>query len=431
MIEAITEALRANPQVHDWQIRQVRTVQRELYLIGETVESRRRADSATATVNLFHDLADGRRGMATLTFTPADMEDVAARIERGVFTASLAGNPPYALPAPAPVNEVVVRDAAIAERPDETIERWRQTLLATLAGEQGVRLSASEFFVYADEVTFRNSRGVAAAFAATRGLIEFVLLSSNSAGESENYHSLRFRAAQDVDLAAIVRQRAGFARDMLRVSLPRQYRGPVVISGEPLAGLLLPFLARVDGERLYRRMFQTKVGDDMFSGREVVGDKLDLTSDGTLPYGVASAPVDGEGLPARCVPVLRAGRVENLLASKRYADYLQIPATGSAANTVVATGSVAASDLLQGPVYHLVSFADLYANPLTGEFVSEIRLGYEIGADGTARPVKGGSVSGSVFDAFANCRMSREAIKAGRYYGPAAIRFENLVIAGE
>lgn len=431
MIETVARALGANPRVHDWQIRQVRTVQRELYLIGDSVEARRTADDLTATVVLYHDRADGKRGSATLTCSPSSLDDLAARVERAVFMASLAGNPPHRLPEPAPTVTVEVRDPALAERPTETIEGWRVALAAALREEPGVRLSAAEFFIYDEQTDFLNSRGVAASYPSTRGFIELVLLSSDGAAESENYHSLRFRAAGDVDLAAVVRERAAFARDMLRVSLPKRHRGPVVISGEPLAGLFGPFFARVDGENIYRNVFETQLGDSVFGERAVAGDPLDLTSDGTLPFGLASAPIDAEGLPARRVPVLRGGRVENLLATKRYADYLGIPATGAVTNIVVGAGSAPGRELLRGPVYHLVSFADLHANPLTGEFVSEIRLGYEIGADGSIRPVKGGSVAGNVFDAFANCRMSSETCKIGHYCGPRAIRFEELVIAGE
>jgi PmbA protein len=98
---------------------------------------------------------------------------------------------------------------------------------------------------------------------------------------------------------------------------------------------------------------------------------------------------------------------------------------------VVGAGAASEAELLRGPVIQLVSFADLGANPTTGDFVSEIRLGYEIGADGSKRPLKGGSVSGNVLDAFSDCRMSRETIKAGDYHGPRSIRFGKLVISGE
>lgn len=430
-IQKVAQALERNSRVHDWQIRKTRTVQSELYLIGESVESERQADTESATVTLYHD-RDGRRGSATLTFVPGGTADAAERIERAVFMAGLAGNPPHQLAGPAPATDVAVRDRVLAEKPVETIRDWSETVRRVAADEPAVRLSAAEFFIYHDEVEFLNSRGATHRYPATRAFIELVLISARpeASVESENYHSIEVRSAADLDLQAVVRERAALARDMLEVTLPGQWTGPVVISGEPLLRLFDPFLARANAENIYRNVFPTKLGDNLFGNRPVTGDPLDLTSDATLPYGIASAPADAEGLPGRRVPVLVGGRVENLLATKRFADYLGLEPTGARANVVVGAGTVPAGELMQGPAFHLVSFADLRANPLTGEFVSEIRLGYAIDADGRARPVKGGAVTGNVFDAFAACRLSRETIKVGRYFGPQAIRFDKLVIAG-
>lgn len=429
MLEAIVKALKANRQVHDWQVRKTRTVQHELYLIGESTESRRVADSETAEVLLYHD-HDGKRGSATLTFVPGSLEDCAERVERAVYMASLAGNPPHALPGPCAQPDVPVRDCELADRAVETIQGWRSALVSTVKAEPQVRLSAAEFFVYNHQVDFVNSRGATFSYPTTRAFMEFVLLSRSGAVESENYHSLAARSAGDVDMEAVARERATYARDMLRVAMPRMRTGPVVITGAPLGNLFGPFLFRADGQYLYRGIFKTKVGDSLLK-QEAKGDGLDLAIDPTVPFGLKSSPADGEGLPARRIDVLKGGRVQDIMASKRFADYLGIPATGTSGNTVVRPGSSAEADLLQGPVVQLVSFSDLRADPVTGEFVSEIRLGYEIGEGGSRRLIKGGSVSGNVLDAFADCRMSSETIKAGDYHGPRSIRFASLVISGE
>ena len=429
MLEAIVRALEVNKQVHDWQVRKTRTLQNEVYLIGDSIESRRSASTEAAEVVLYHD-HDGKRGSSTLTFVPGGLADCALRIERAVYMASVAGNPPHALPGPVAQPSVRVRDSVLAEHPLETIDSWRAALVSTINSEAQVRLSAAEFFVYGSQVEFVNSRDAAYSYPSTRAFVEFVLLSSDGRKESENYHSMTVRSAADVDMEAVVRERAAYARDMLRVSMPETYSGPVVLSGEPLGSLFDPFLSRVDAEYLYRGIFKTKVGDTLLNG-EVKGDGLDIVVDPTVPYGVKSAPADAEGLPARRVHLLKDGSAQGIMAGKRFADYLGIAATGTSGNTVVSAGSTSSADLLRGPVMHLVSFADLRADPMTGEFVSEIRLGYQVSADGSARPIKGGSVAGNVFDAFADCRMSSEAIRSGSYHGPKSIRFSKLVISGE
>jgi predicted Zn-dependent protease len=64
-----------------------------------------------------------------------------------------------------------------------------------------------------------------------------------------------------------------------------------------------------------------------------------------------------------------------------------------------------------------------------GNVGSEIRIGY-LYEKGVRRPVKGGTVSGNVFDALGTARYSKETVLRGDYFGPVAVRFEGLTIAG-
>lgn len=428
MLERIAGALQSNPRVHDWQIRHSRVREYQLFLIGSKVESRRSSQSEWASVDLFHDHPD--RGLTTLKFLPGELDGLDERIAQGVFRASLTGNPPSTLPGPSEYPSVQLCDPALAGRPWSIIDEWCAAFGEAIAREADVRLSSAEFFVFDEELDFANSRGATGAYPSTRVFVEMVLLSGSGVLSSENYHSLTVRSAADFNPRKIIRERAAMARDMLHVGLPKSGRGPVIISGDSLVNLFEPFFARIDGQSLYRRIFDTKVGDSLFGDRPVTGDPLDLASDPTIPYGVGSAPFDDDGLPLRRVQTVRNGRVTGLMATKRYADYLGLEATGPVTNIVVGAGSVSFDRLLQGPAYHLVSFSDLYADPISGDFVSEIRLGYCIGADGTRTPVKGGSISGNVFDAFADCLMSQEVTRIDRYVGPRAIRFADLTISG-
>jgi predicted Zn-dependent protease len=88
-------------------------------------------------------------------------------------------------------------------------------------------------------------------------------------------------------------------------------------------------------------------------------------------------------------------------------------------------------DLLDdtGPIYQLVAFSWLNPDELTGDFVAEIKLGYRM-EHGQSTPIKGGSLSGNLFDALAAAHFSREMQCTGSYLGPAALRFECLSISG-
>ena len=59
------------------------------------------------------------------------------------------------------------------------------------------------------------------------------------------------------------------------------------------------------------------------------------------------------------------------------------------------------------PHVEIVSFSWFNPDPITGDFATEIRLGYVVDGQGR-RPFKGGLLIGNVLDALANVRWSRE-----------------------
>jgi predicted Zn-dependent protease len=118
-------------------------------------------------------------------------------------------------------------------------------------------------------------------------------------------------------------------------------------------------------------------------------------------------------------------------ATKQFADYLKVPATGAFGNWELPAGTTPLADLLRGdgPVLHVRAFSWLTPDTARGNFGTEIRVGYWY-EKGSRRPVKGGTVSGNVFAALGTARYSKETVFLGDYLGPAAVRFEGLTVAG-
>ena len=81
-------------------------------------------------------------------------------------------------------------------------------------------------------------------------------------------------------------------------------------------------------------------------------------------------------------------------------------------------------------MYQVVGFSAPDVDPITGDFGSEIRLGYEVTPQGR-RPIKGGSVSGNVFRGLQGGPLLPRAAGAGEYAGPAGVRFESLRVSGD
>ena len=268
-------------------------------------------------------------------------------------------------------------------------------------------------------------------------LLDVVLLARDGAGqETEAHVEARYRALENLDVADLVRRQARYARDTLVAQAPSTGRYPVIVSGEAWRELLgakelSPFALRSGAQFKYQRLTPWEVGQSVFGDVEPTGDPLTVYANAVLPYGLHSAAFDREGLPGLRLPLIENGMLLRYWAGQRYADYLQIPATGAFGNLELAPGSLPFADMWagSGSLLHVVAFSAMMPDPITGDFVGEIRLGYER-RGGEMVPVKGGSLSGNLFAALANARLSAETVFLGDYLGPEAVRFPELTVSG-
>jgi len=225
--------------------------------------------------------------------------------------------------------------------------------------------------------------------------------------------------------------------DLLGAQAAPNYTGPVVVREAALANFIggdgldegrSIFAALGSAQSKYSQLSHWETGKSIFRS-EVTGDPLTLWANRQLPFGIQSDCFDAEGLPAQRVLLIDDNVLANFAASQRYAAYLAVPATGSFGNLEIPAGQTAEADLLTGPYVEVVAFSWFNPNFITGEFATEIRLGYLV--DGAQRiPFRGGLLVGNVLDALANVRWSRETGFYGYYQGPRTARFGQLMVAG-
>jgi predicted Zn-dependent protease len=197
-------------------------------------------------------------------------------------------------------------------------------------------------------------------------------------------------------------------------------------------GMSSPYLTQTSAGAAYARLSQFEIGEPVFLGRPHTGDPFTLRSNARRPFSVLSYRFDPDGLPAQDVLLIEDGVLRARTATQRYAQYLGLPATGQSGLAEIMPGPTPMADLLRGEpsVYQVVAFSAPNVDAVTGNLGMEIRLGYEIGPDGT-RPIKGGSVTGNLFEAMAAARFSSETSQFPSFAGPRAIRFEAMQVAGE
>jgi predicted Zn-dependent protease len=448
----ILDALRTHPGIDDWTLRMERTRGVQVYLVGDQIESVRHVSREAYEVEVFNDhsapSATGEigpaRGGATIPLARVDLGNLTTILDDAVTMARLINNPPWSLAGAASMPEVALADSRLVEAADattaalEAADRIRE--LAEAERASGVRLSGAELFLTYYEQELTNSQGAQASSASTRILMEITLLARGPDDETEYFRQVEARRLADLGLDETVRVGAELARDKLRASAPKTRQGPVVISGEALnqmmsgqvAGAPSALIFHASARTAYEHLSRFELGGSVYGESEPVGDLLTLRANALRPYGVGSYRWDSDGIPAQDLLVIEGGLLRARPATQRYAQYLGVPATGRPGVLELSLGASSRADLLEGdePVLEVLDFAAPNVEAVSGDFGMEIRIGYETGREGR-RPITGGSITGNLFEAMANARLSAESQAFVEYAGPAAIRFESLQVAGE
>lgn len=443
MRDSLLQTLEHTRGVDDWRLRRTVSTSTQYYLARREPENARSARSERLEVEVYNDHpahhgGEPSRGSASATLLPGEDAHVDARVEEAVFMAGLTDNPPYGLPGPAVYPQVLTADRMLEVEPARVARELAGQLLEALDREPGVSLASAEFLLDRQEVALQNSRGAHGEETGTSLLVDFVLLAQDDAGqETEAHVEVRRRALEGVDLGELVRRQAQYARDTLRAEEPTTGRFPVIVSGEALHQLLCgmfisPLAFRSGAPYKHQGLSPWEVGQSTYDHASPTGDPLTVYANAVLPWGLRSAAFDQDGLPGQRLLVIEHGVLRNFWAPQRYAEYLQVPPTGAFGNLELEPGSMPIADMWQGvgALYHVVAFSSMSPDPVTGNFVGEIRLGYERRGD-ELRPIKGGSLSGNLFSDLAHARLSQETVMLGDYLGPEAVRFSELTVSGK
>ncbi|KEO83918.1 metallopeptidase TldD-related protein [Tumebacillus flagellatus] len=437
LITELIEKLNGHPEVSQWSVVQEEKREWQHYLIQKRPEATREVTQEFYKVTLYHThphpSGEGSAiGFSTITLTDSDLPNLDEKIQEGLLSAAITNNEPWTLPAPAPYPDVPLVDDITLENPFGALEQFTAELFQAVDGEEGVRLSAAEMFFEEKTSRFYNKEGIEAEQRETSFLLEVVLLAKNGdSDEMEHWFVEKRRRIHDLNIAELIAVNAQYARDSIVGELPKTWKGPVVIDASQFEEMFSPLLFRCGASAKYTKLSNVSTGESFFGESAVEGEPFHASFSSVLPYGVKSYRISPEGLPGTEVAVVENNEFRSYLATKRYADYLGVEATGEAGNLVLQPGSTPLAQLLQGPVYHIVAFSAMMPNSFTGDFAVEIKLAYYIDEQGNRTPVKGGSVSGNLYHMLTNAKYAKETTFLGGYQGPTAIRFEDrLTIAG-
>jgi PmbA protein len=405
------------------------------------VDTFKSAEPVAVSIRL---LKDGGLGFSySSSFAAADIE----RMIAAALTAAQVQTPDSCnlLPAPAaftPMPELY--DPALAAVP-VAAKIARAIELERLALAADSRITRVRKAVYGENsyyVHLRNSLGICAGYRGS-SLSCSVAPLAEASGESQLGWDFAFANSYEaLDIAAIATGAAARATAMLGARTITSMRAPVILDSR-VAGEFLELLApSFSAENLFK-------GKSLLKGRE--GERLfpeiiTIRDDGTLAGGMATAPFDGEGVPAQNTPLVTGGVVNGFLFDSVYAARMGAATTGNSAragvkglphlgisNFFIENGTSSPAALLAGISRGLLltSLIGMHtANPVSGDF-SVGATGCLIENGQLTQPVKGVAIAGNVLELFKNIEMVGSDRRFYSAVGSPSLKIASLEISGD
>jgi len=429
MKDKIIKILESQNDVSDWIIQEIKETKTESYYVGIEPENLRTVELYYCLVNLFNRHNNGM-GDTTIRINTDQESQISKAVEEAIFIAKRISNPDFSLPVSGSYPELDISDPEIINNPwpihtlnHDTLKNLASTLPSELM------LASAELHLSRQHVHLTSSTGMDEQQDETFVIYDTVLVSETSRGESEQLIVVKKRRYQDIDIAGEIQTNSEYAIDKTQRNLPVTQRIPVVFTTPVINQLMVPIIIHASMEAKLKKYSRFKPGNPVFE--DVGHDTLTLYGDAIRSLGLRSQRFDRFGIPGRKTTIILNGVFQKMWGSHDMASWLGISPTGSFGNISVKMGNTSCKNLIQDnpPVLRIIAFSDLIPNPVTGDFIAEIRLAYMHESSGKI-PITGGAVSGNIFDIFRNATFSSETGSHENYYGPSAIRFENIQITG-
>lgn len=424
MFKKIAYFLNQQNDVAEWQITRDKEFSTQLYVTDYQTESDRTVEQESYSVSVLTKRDDPNfLGESSVLLQPGD--SVEEKLTDCLKRAGYVKNKAYTLPeAPSHVEETLFPERCHDTK--ETVQQIAQDY-EEIKNIEGVKLSYYEIFVTDHETSIENSKGLKTKESLRDIFTEFVLLSDD--GKHEAYNSKQAGNYEKLNIGREIFLSADAVRNAETAKLPQNGRVNVLFTEEALDTLFNYFVDQATASSLYAGWSVFKENEEIISKPK--GDLLTLESDPTIDGLVASSQYDRNGLKREKLCLIKKNIFKNRTAIQKYACYTGVKATGVAGNIIVATGSMSLEELYQeGTVLEVQQFSTFEPNEVTGAFSGEIRFG-KLRDKEEISWIKGGSVSGSIAEAFQNVRFSQESTERSAYRGPAGVLIYDLSVAGK
>ncbi len=365
----------------------------------------------------------------------------------------------YEFPTVQKDNDVKIADSRILNAGEESVREYADSLLKTLKTEgkskPDVRPTFGKIRTYVLKTLLENSTGLRKEKTETYFYVELALKVSSGTKLAEFWPRKLSRTIEALAPDKVLPKWVKLARNSLQAEMPVTQKKTVIMNPESLCDLLVPTIGfHSRGEMKFKNQSVFNKGD------VVASDSLTVYDEGLRDFGLASSPFDDEGNPQRTTTVVEKGVFQNYLFDHKYglnigekstgnglkslegvADILNkhlISISGSPTNFSIKPGRQSLETLISEVENGILieQFSWLNPDPLSTGFSSEIRNAYQIKNGEYTKVLKGGMVSGKVFNmiknisGISNWQFMESGGTAFSCISPY-IRFEDVQVVGK
>jgi len=216
---------------------------------------------------------------------------------------------------------------------------------------------------------------------------------------------------------------------------PCTFSGPVILSVDVLQNLFSSAIEpAVNGERVRK---EKSIWSNNLN-QKVTGN-FDLYDDPFIPWGSNSAWFDDEGVGCKRKPIIKNGKLKNLLYDSRTANLVGAKSTGNGFRSGFAgIPSISPTNWVVVPrkqenIFHgkgvyvrdLMGYHNM--NPDTGDFALSIVNGFHFNYSKLDKPVHGSLLTGNVFDLLENAVFGERSERDHWFHSPE-VRIEAKIV---
>ncbi|RLB29301.1 MAG: hypothetical protein DRG87_07425 [Deltaproteobacteria bacterium] len=334
-------------------------------------------------------------------------------------------------------------DASLTTIPNkDKIAHVREMEHSALSSDPRIKKARrAEYEEVTNHVSLTNSRGLDLEREETHCSMSIMVLAEDNDSSEMGWELGNARYYTDLDPARIGLCAARRALQMLGSRQISTCRCPSILEDTVVIDMLGAWASSFFGENVYK-------GKSFLSDKlnEIVASpRIRLIDDGLYPRGMGSAPFDDEGTPQTRTILVQDGRLISYLFDRYWSKKMDSEPTGNSFRTkIAAPPAISVSNFFVDPGTSTPE--QLLSKMDTGFFITEVMGAHTIdpvsgdfslGASGMwidkgkpSFPVKGVTISGTIYDLFSAVEEVGDSLKFIGRIGAPSLLVKEIIISG-